>query len=645
MKLMKRRLTWLTTSMVAVVVLFGATTAPAQSRTPISTIAVTSFDNIQSQAIQVGELVGVPVEPLIQQFLSTPDAAFMKYYDKSLPLGVCVYLVEGEPVFVGMIPFDLKGFEGDPGYPKDAPVQCDEDGVYSLFTPSGSAVGKQIGKWLFVSTNKSGLELADSIDPIKQLSGMAKRYTISVKANVAAIPTPLKDELLAQIESGMQLALNEDVPDNPMSAISAIQASNAQQSLEQLKMLFYETSQILIGLKLSEENVLDLDIATTAKPNTKMADLVSWKPITSRSYGLIPENAAVAFWESAKVSEATLEQQRQQLVHFEEMFDQLIGFAKTELAKDESPHAEASGKMIERLETLLTTILEKSEANISDEADGMLALTLEMGSPTVVAAGSASDPDAVLDIVGEVYHAVSDLLGMVPREEAEEDGLRFLDSITKSFAAAEVQESDGMKYRIVSIDLEEIPGPEEETAEVLEQITKIWGSTKIESGVASTDDGIVYAVWSADALTSLKSLVQGSSAQPPKGQSIGGYVAFAPVMKFINDVSESIPGAELGPSMEQILAILDSSAGKDKVRFSARPIPNGSVSTISVEEGVLRTIGVLVMMQQESAGVMSMDDADAPQMTDEEIENLIEELELTGAEADDFREQMKAQAQ
>ena len=122
-------------------------------------------------------------------------------------------------------------------------------------------------------------------------------------------------------------------------------------------------------------------------------------------------------------------------------------------------------------------------------------------------------------------------------------------------------------------------------------------------------------------------------------------MAFAPVMKFINDVSESIPGAELGPSMEQILAILDSSAGKDKVRFSARPIPNGSVSTISVEEGVLRTIGVLVMMQQESAGVMSMDDADAPQMTDEEIENLIEELELTGAEADDFREQMKAQAQ
>ena len=652
---MKSIRNWMIASVVAMSVLFSAVEAPAQvassARTPFATVAVANFNDIQSQVKLVGSVIGMPLEMLMQMNLSQgPGAILMKNIDQKKPMGACVFLVDGEPVPLVMVPVNL------PELAKNAaslglPIVDNRNGT---FTIAGDTTAKQVGTWCFASPDSSAIALANGINPDDLLGKMAEKYTISVKLNVAAIPTPLKDELMEQIQMGMSMAKDAMEGDSP---VAAFQAKNLERSIEQINMFVYESSQLLIGVKISQQNSLDFDIAMTAKPNTELAALLTGiTPAPSRTYGIVPKNAALGFWQAGKMSDKLVEVQTQQLNDMFDSLDQMYVAMNQELASNlDSERASVLAMVLGKSRDLMKVLREKVPAMASNEVDGAMALTLDMGAPTLVSAGTTKDPEAVYDLCGELAKTFREVIDELPKPDASDaDSLKTYDAVVNKAISAEDKTIDGLKFRIASFDVAQVAAAAPESAqseanEAIDYMKKIWGGTKVQVAIAVSDDGMTYSAFGADAVKAIQTAAkQVDSANQPAGLVSGGFIAFAPIAKFVDDIMQIVPDApaEAKQMVLMLGSLFDSTESRDKIIFSTRLINNGSLSTISIEEGTIKAFATFFMLSQTQMVVTNHSGPsgggfEEEQMTDEEIEEMVQSLGLSGADADAFRNAVK----
>lgn len=650
--MMKRILTSLTALTVAAAFLLSASTLSAQStkakakNAPFATVAVASYDDLVSQASAIGKMIGNDQVPMLIDALTAegPVAAIKKNLDTTKPAGVVVFLVDGEPVPVIALPLNLASVVKEGG--DDLPVKDNGDETYQV----DDLIAKQVGDWCFAVMDESAFDLCDGFKPEQAFGAMAKRYTVSAKLSMAGIPDELKSQLCAMVEAGMNEAADE-VKDTPFAAL---QAKNLERSQAQLKMLLYETNQILLGLRFNDkENAVEMDVAFTAKPDTQLhMILTSATPMASKTYGILSEDTAVGFWQAAKVNDEMLQYQKDQM---NEMFDTL-GMMKSSIMEtiEKDPNKDVDDAKIvqliaDKVFAYLDKVKELSEKNISNENDGACALLLTKGAPAIVSAGVAKDAAAVDELFAGMGELAKDIVKELPAPENDKDKEIF--DAVESALTTETKEIDGIKYRIASFDIAKLP---EVPSEAMDAMKKIFGGTAIQAAVGTqSSDGMVYSAVSADAVKSIQDAVQRIGTQKsPEGVFGGFFVAATPILTFVDGVVDTISendGPAVNPQAKQfitqLLAILEATPGKDRIAFTAKPVKDGMLMTLQVQEGTLKAIGTSIMMVQMMEMNSHMDatvtDAAEPaEMTEEEINQLLDAMGLEGEERESFRQEL-----
>jgi hypothetical protein len=95
----------------------------------------------------------------------------------------------------------------------------------------------------------------------------------------------------------------------------------------------------------------------------------------------------------------------------------------------------------------------------------------------------------------------------------------------------------------------------------------------------------------------LKQVIDASKAEPGKSISPGRLtIALGPILETVAALADDESAQQIAMMLSQTMA---QSPGKDHVKIESRSIPNGSMTRITLEEGVLRLIGTAAMLGQQ----------------------------------------------
>lgn len=643
--MMKRFLTGLTAMTVAAAFLLSAGTLSAQSakaktkQVPFATVAVASYDDLVSQASAVGKMIGNDQVPMMIDAMTAegPAAIVKKSLDTTKPAGMVAFIVDEEPIPVVMLPLNIANVAKEGG--DDFPIVDNGDGTYQI----EEMVAKQIGDWCFATPDASAFEMCENLNPEQTLGSMAKRYTVSVKLSAAGVPKALKDQLFEAIEAGMTEA-SKSTGENPLAAM---QVKNAERTIAMLKMFVYEANQVLIGLKFNEkENAIEWDFAFTAKPGTQLQSLLTGTtPMPSKTYGIIPANAALGFWQASKMNDVTLQYTKDQLVQSFEALDGLKVAISQAIEKNADAEEAKVGKaIVGKFDAYLQKVKELSLKNLSSETDVAGALLLTPGAPAIISAGVAKDTAAVDELFAEMGNLAKGVMDEIPAPKSDKDKAAF--EAFKQALTTETKEIDGIKYQIASFDVAKLP---EIPSDAMDMMKKIFGSTVVQAVVAThSADGMVYSAVSADAVKSIQDAAKLVGTQEAPKNVLGGFfIAATPIVTFVDSVVDTVhPDPQVKQILTQILAILEVSPGKDRILITSKPVKDGALTTIQIQEGTLKAIGTGIMMVQMSrmanAGTTSPmgEDAEPVKMTEEEINQLLDTMGLEGEERETFRQEL-----
>ncbi len=169
-------------------------------------------------------------------------------------------------------------------------------------------------------------------------------------------------------------------------------------------------------------------------------------------------------------------------------------------------------------------------------------------------------------------------LGQLIKEQPEAKAHLKLDAETHS----------GVNLHVLSIPAEQL----DEGAEPLRRL--VGDQLDVIVGIGQNS---LYLAAGRDAADELKQVIDASQAAPGKAVSpLSASVALLPIVQLTATLAEE----ESVQQMAGMMALaLGQSPEKDRVKFRTHPIRNGSVTTITLEEGVLRLIGSAVMMGQQ----------------------------------------------
>lgn len=531
------RLTNIVISISATILLaFTPICALAQDK-PVAVVAFSSLDELMTDVAYLTEAAGAPeYGGMAQGFLGPMTAGL----DKSKPWGVAVMTDGTELKPLGFLPVtDLDTFlqihAGNLGEAKDA-----GDGILQLAGAVPVFV-KEYKGWAFVAQQAE--QLADLPgDPTSLLDGLDEDYDIALRAYVDNVPEQYKQLALAQIRSGADAGL-KNLPAEGDEA--EMQRKLAETGVRQLETFFNETATFTLGWNIDgEAKSTYLDIGLTAVPGTSTARKMALLSDTTTEFGgFLQADAAATLNFTSVVSEEDIEQAVPMLIGVKQRaLEQLDEDAELD---DQETRDAAKDLLGSLFDVIIGTVK-------SGKVDGGATLVLGPNALSMACGGYVAD------------------------------GKQLEETFNKFIALAEKEdgfpgvEMNAAEHGGITFHTAKVPVPDAEAREI------VGDEVDVVVGIGETSGYLAVGNNAADLL---RKVIDDSAASAgnkvPPGQL---NVALQPILAFAAAVDDN-------PMTSLMLAEVEKLEGRDHISIRSIPIPNGAVSRIEIEEGVLRAIG------------------------------------------------------
>jgi len=550
--------------LVVVVVLASATLCVAQETKPVVTVSFSGYDALRADAKYLGQIVEKPelaqaLEGIVT--LSTQGKG-LQGLDAARPWGAVVYS-KGEEFSVAVLlpTTDIKALAETLGS-LNFPATEQGDGTYEVQTPLKPLVMKEQNGWALLADQAETLEILPD-DPMTLLNPLAGKYDLGVMAHVANLPDAVRQMIIAQIGMGAAMGMQQQPGESDEQY--TLRRAMTERSIQQLTTLMNELDRFLLGISVdAEAGTGVLDVAVSAKEGTKTAEQFALLKDTKTDFAGFdqPEAAVSALW-SSKMTEQDVEQ-------LKTLLDGVQASAAEELAKQ--PLGDEEMVVAKELMTELFAVLEENiDARV---AEGGAVVQLGPDQLTVVAGTHVADGPRIETLIKQFVDQ------LVKEQPGAEDHVH-LDAETH----------EGVNMHMLSVPTEEM----DEGAEVMQKLVGTQLDLIVGIGPKS-----LYLAAGRDAASNLKQVIDASKAAPGKAVTpVKIHVALEPIINTVAAVGEDESARQIAGKLSELLS---QSEGKDQVKIETRPIPNGSMTRITLDEGVLRLIGSGALMAQQMMG-------------------------------------------
>jgi hypothetical protein len=522
----------------------------AQQVKPVVVVSLAPIEKTRADVMYLAELVGQ--KDAAEGALNLAPI-FLNGIDMKRPLGAYLLPAEGGEfkfvVFVPVTKLDtvLKTFEEQIGKPTDL-----GDGLKQLDPPTGEPVFlKEVKGWAFASNDKDSL--ADlPADPAALLGNLPTVYNVAVRANVHDVPAELRQTAVDAIQSGLDRGL-ENAPDD---ADRELAEKMSRMSAKQFTRLIEEIDELTIGWGVDKTiKATYIDFQITAVDGTSMArQMALIKDGPTAFTGFLMPGSSLNAAGSSPLSKEDIDQNVALLEVFRAKADKEID---NDAGLDANQRVTAK-ELIGQFFSVLTDTLKGGKIDFG--------ATLMLEEKKLGFAGGI--------VVADGKKLETAFAKLVDLGKNEPD-----------FPDVKLNAGKHGNVNLHTINAD-IPADEDEARQIFGEKLNV---------VIGTAPKALYVAFGPEGEALLKKAIDQSAARAAEKVAPSQMNIFLkPILKFAASMDDSG-----NPILQQVVEAADAvEAGSDEVNFVSKPIPNGTVGRMQVNEGVLKLIGAAVEAAQ-----------------------------------------------
>jgi hypothetical protein len=475
--------------------------------------------------------------------LMTP---FTEGIDRSRPFGLIANMVEQSPVPVLALPVKdlsrfLKGLEAFTG-----PPDVDKDGTIMITVGPRLLFVKDREGWAYAALEKNALEKLPK-DPMKVFGPLTEKHTFSANLNLQAIPKPLRDMMMNQMEMAFEQGMQ--MQGGPAPNVEAVKAQMAI-----MKQMADQVETINLGLVVDpNQREVGIDVLSRVVEGSELAKMSDEMQIaqTRHAYFAQPD-ATMSVHSSLKFGPLTKKQQLEAMGLVPLQIKGLLDAAE----RDQKLPPDAR----QFIDGLVQDIIELHKESINKGYTDMgMVVQLESGAVGVAGALSPANPDKVKQLMGKISGMANGKQGIV--------------------VSLNASDFSGVKFHTVKIP---IPSHEEEARKVLGNELQFL----IGTGADAT-----YFGFGSDGEKKVKLAIAAAAS--------GAKMLGPPAMRMQISVLSILQFAQAiapNPVAELVMSKLQEHPETSKVTVTNELIPRGSIVHIRLGEGLLHAIGTASQM-------------------------------------------------
>lgn len=524
-----------TTAVVALATLGSA--FAQQAPATVGVVSVAPLDNLMSD---LGYVLKAANFPEANGIVTLMTNQYTQGIDRTRPMGALITLAGQQPSTLLFLPMNNRDLFF--GALAGMGIEPDDlgDGLFEIDTGGQVIYAKETNGWMFVAQTENSFANLPA-NPATTLGNLPERYNVAVRINVKQIPQDLKDAALEQIRMGYEgsMAQANQTPEQRAAAEEVGQAS-----IEQFEQLFQDTEQLFIGWAVDESGQQTyVDGGAQFIEGSKLATQANLAQDATSDYTqfMLP-NPAAKFRFTSLISEGDREVAKNNIKN---------SMNQVETQLDQSNDVPEEFKPI--LKELMSGLMSVMTATIDEGVfDGAGSLSVSDDTLRLLIGGRVADGNALAE---ELKKAAGKLSGT---------GVEF---------EFDYGEHEGVTLHRVSVPVKS-PDP---------VAKKIFGE-ELTIIVGTADKGYLVSVDPAGDAAAKAAIDSMASARGVKATPFESVVKLEDLLRFAQSIS---PNSMLDNAVNTI----SQYSGKDKVQIAGRTIERGGVYRLSIEEGVLRSIG------------------------------------------------------
>lgn len=534
---------------LAVVVGFVVPTRAQQPAATIATVIISPVERTLKDTAWLIDALNVPggfggLIPIMGDNYTTG-------LDKSRPLGVVVTLQDGTPNPVVCLPNkDHKEFFAKLS---EASLQVDDlgNGLYEVAVGPQLIMAKVTEKWIFVGQTEDAVSNPPA-DPATLFGDYHTRYNVTVKIDLQQLPADLKQSAIDNLRAGFEGAMQQAEEDDEFAK------EMGELQMAQIEELINSTQQVVLGWLIdSGRQQIHLDGAVQYSAGSKLAkQMDAQAKLKSDLSGLSSAASSASF----RVTSLTTDE------------------ADKKVAKQSIRN---SIKQIEKQIANTGNVPEEIQTTIFEFINGLAGVFDKTIDEGVI------DGAFNLSVEGDELNAVMGArIADGPTLEAKlKDLVKELPSTDDVVVQFDTGTHAGFNLHRVNI---RIPSNEAEARAVFGETVKVT--------IAASPKLVLFGV-SKQGEESIKKAIDGLNTKKNADVDapVEGVIRLAALLRYAQSIKPN-------PALENVINIMSQYSGKDKISFKSTILPRGMVTRVTIDEGVLRSIGAAAQAGQGGGG-------------------------------------------
>lgn len=532
-------------SAVAMLSLLSGFASPglrAQEATkPVAIVSISPLDRLLSDTSYLLRACNIPE---MSGLVTVMANQYTQGIDRTKPLGAIVTLDGQMPSAVVFMPMtsrdDFFGALAGLG------IEPDDlgDGLFEIDANGQTLYAKEMPGWMYVGQSEDAFGNLPA-DPSASLGNLPEKYDLAVRMNLEALPDVIRDEITSQIRNGFERGMAEQQAGQSEEEREAAREMG-EASIQQLEQMLADTEQIILGWAVdSKEQKVYFDGGAMFVEGSKLAQQASDAANQTSDYtAFVLPQAAAKFRFSSTIADSDKPVAKNNLKNSMSQVEKQL-----EQSGDLPPEAKA---MILEFINGMSAIAEQT----IDEGvfDGAGSVSVADNSLTALVGGRIADGNALAEELKKVVAK----LPSGPSVPTVDFDYETYEGITLHRVRMPVKIADPAAKKIFGDEL---------------LITVGTGDKSFFFSLDPTGDGSAKA-----AIDRMK------SALAVKSSPVEGVIQLEQLLRFAQSVAPN-------SMLDNVIETMSQYEGKDKVMVNGSVIPRGAVYRLTLEEGVLRSIG------------------------------------------------------
>lgn len=505
----------------------------------VAVLSIAPLDRVLQDTSYLLRASGVPE---MGGFVSIMANQYTQGVDRTKPMGATVTMDGPVPNAVIFMPMtDRELFFGALA---GMGIEPDDlgDGLFEIDTGGQIIYAKDTGDWMFIGQTEDSLNETPA-DPSAMLGKLPENYDFALRINAKNVPEEIKQQAIVQIREGFERTMAEQAgqTDEERAASEAV----GQASIQQIEQLVTETEQLILGWNVKkDEQVTYFDGGVQFLAGSKLAEQADMAQNVTSKYAefLLPSSSAT-FRFTSMIAESDKAVAKSN-------FRNSISQAKGQLdAQDLPPEAR------ELVSDLIDGLAKVMEDTIDEGVfDGAGSVSVADDTLRVLIGGRVADGAA---LAAEFKKAAAKLPSdpNVPKFEFDYETYK---GVTLHRVTSDAKIADPAAKRILG-----------------EKLTITIGTSDKGYLIALDPTGDALAKQAIDKLV---------SATATKVTPFDAVISFEDILRYAQAIAPN-------PILDNAVTTMAGFSGKDQVKISSRLIPRGGVYRLSIDEGVMQTIG------------------------------------------------------